>query len=337
MRGRRPGTGAALVTGASGFIGRHLVGSLTGQGRRVLALCRNPRGLTGLEGPLVEVLRADLGDLRSFGGRLEETASVFHLAAARDIIGTSAEEIHRVNVEATLRLASAAAEARVERFVYVSTALVFGPPDGRRLTEGDGPASTSIKEDTYGRTKVLALEALERMAGEGLALVTLYPTVVFGPDHPHRPNRVTDYLRRLLRWGVDVTIGGGRARRDLVYVDDVVRGICLAEREGALGEGYILSGQETSHRELNRMGLSLAGLRPRLRLSIHGGAALAAAKAADRLGRKGPGVGYSTMLQRLTGQRLYSSRKAEGALGYTRTPLDKGLKKTIQFLKGEGP
>jgi nucleoside-diphosphate-sugar epimerase len=328
--------GPALVTGASGFIGRHLVKALVAQGRRVLAFCRNPEGLSGLENPLLEVHRADLEEIVSHADPLREDMTVFHLASVRHTREASPERLHRVNVEATERLALAAAQARVARFVYVSTALVLGPTQGRRLTEADG-LNRTFGEDAYRRSKVLAMERLKRLSENGLPLVTLYPTIVFGPDHLSRPNQVTGYLRRLLRSGVELLVGGGHHKRNLVYLDDVVRGICLAEKVGALGEDYILGGEDISHRELNQMALSLAGLRSRVSLSINANMALAAARAAHRVLGNGAAAAFVTRLERLTKEWRYCSEKAEQGLGYTCTPIRKGLEETIRFLSGGRP
>ena len=75
--------GPALVTGASGFIGRHLVRALLRQNRRVLALCRNPSDLQDLEHPLFRVIHGDLEEPQSYAAPLNDQVTVFHLAAGR--------------------------------------------------------------------------------------------------------------------------------------------------------------------------------------------------------------------------------------------------------------
>jgi nucleoside-diphosphate-sugar epimerase len=131
-----------------------------------------------------------------------------------------------------------------------------------------------------------------------------------------------------------LVVGGGDKRRNLVYVDDVVRGMFLAERYGGLGEEYILGGEEISYRELNRMVLSLAGRKPRLRLSIPVTLARATAKVADRLRGYDRGTGYETALEMLTKEWRSSSQKAENMLGYTRMPLRETIRQTLRFIEG---
>ncbi len=259
--------GPALVTGASGFIGRHLVRTLLRQNRGVLALCRKPHDLQGLEHPLFRVIHGDLEELQSYAAHLNDQVTVFHLAAARNFPGTSPERLHRVNVEACLDLGRVSAKARIAKFVYVSTAMVFGPSSEGHLTEDDGYCRHTLKS-IYIQSRLQVLVQMNKLLESGLPLVTVCPTIVFGPDHSTHPNRVTSHLRRLLGSRLDLVVGGGHRRRNLVYVDDVVRGILLAERSGGLGEEYILGGEEISHREFNRTVLSLAGRKPHLRLSI---------------------------------------------------------------------
>ncbi|MCH7921669.1 MAG: NAD-dependent epimerase/dehydratase family protein [Nitrospinae bacterium] len=325
--------GPALVTGASGFIGRHLVRALLRQNRRVLALCRSLRDLQGLEHPLFRVIHGDLEEPQSYAAHLNDQVTVFHLAATRNSPGTSPERLHRINVEACLDLGRVSVKARIAKFVYVSTATVFGPSKVGSVTEDDGYCRHTLKS-IYLRSKVRALVQMGKLLESGLPLVTVCPTIVFGPDHPTHPNRVTSYLRRLLRSRLDLVVGGGHRRRNLVYVDDAVRGMLLAERSGGLGEEYILGGEEISHRELNRTVLSLAGRKPRLRLSIPVTLARATAKVADRLRGYDRGTGYETALEMLTKEWEFSSQKAENMLGYTPMPLRDTIRQTLRFVEG---
>lgn len=121
------------------------------------------------------------------------------------------------------------------RFVHVSTALIHGPSGGGGVPLG-----------TYAETKARAAREVRRLAAEGLPAVTVCPTIVFGPDHPSHPNRVTSEIRRLLRQRVVRVVAGGRQARNLVHVDDVVRGLLAAELRGTVGEEYLLGGEEVA-------------------------------------------------------------------------------------------
>lgn len=319
-------TDATLVTGASGFLGRPLVRALLNEGRPVLAFCRNASALSDLRHPALRVVSGNLRDSSSWRPLLRETSSVFHLAAARNLASTRARDMKEVNVTATVDLARRAGEAGVSRFVNVASALMYGPSDGAARTEADG----IVPERTlgaYARSRAVAALALGPLA------VTVCPAVVFGPDHPSHPNRVTAEVRRLLRRRRALLIDGGRMPRNLVYVDDVVRGLLAAERRGVPGEAYILGGEEVSHRELAQLVFAQAGIRGRL-LSMPVWMTSAMTVVADGLRRSDPGCGYATGLQILLRAWRFDSGKARRDLGYEARPFAEGLARTIDWLQG---
>jgi nucleoside-diphosphate-sugar epimerase len=223
--------------------------------------------------------------------------------------------MEEVNVRATAELARRSLEAGVGRFVHVSTALIHGA------------------FGAYMESKARAVEEIRRLAVEGLPAVIVSPAIVFGPDHPSHPNRVTSEIRRLLRQRVVRVVAGGRQARNLVYVDDVVRGLLAAEQRGAVGEEYLLGGEDIATRDFGRLVLSLAGLRPLATLSLPAGAALAMARIADRLRKSDPGSGYATAVQVLLREWRFSSDRARRDLEYRPLPLAEGLARTIDWLR----
>jgi nucleoside-diphosphate-sugar epimerase len=314
-----------LVTGASGFLGRPLVGALLDAGRQVVALSRDPAPLSGLRHPALQIASGDLRDPASYSPWLASGVSVFHLAAARGHPHRphrGGREMEEINVGATAELARRSLEAGVKRFVHVSTALIHGPSDGE-----------NAPLNRYVETKARAVREVRRLAALGLAAVVVCPAIVFGPDHPSHPNRVTSEIRRLLSQRVVGVVAGGRQARNLVYVDDVVRGLLAAERCGAVGEEYLLGGEESSPRDFGRLVLSLAGLRPLATLSLPAGPALALARLADRWRKSDPGSGYTTAVQVLLREWRFSSERARRDLEYRPRPLVEGLAHTIAWLR----
>jgi dihydroflavonol-4-reductase len=301
-----------------------------------VALCRQPDDLANLRHPALRVAAGDLRDRRSYAALLPRGGSVFHLASMRNHPRARVREMEEVNVEATLALARQAGESGVARFVQVATALIYGPAmEGRARTEEDGLEDAFTA--AYARTKAEAVRGIRALARQGLPAVTVCPSIVFGPDHPSHPNRITAEIRRLLNGGPPVWVGGGRQARNLVFVEDVIRGLVAAEERGAVGEEYLLGGEEVSPRELGRRVRSLAPARgvatSGMALSLPAGFALAAAGIADRLRGSDPGGGYAAAVQVLLREWRFSSAKAERDLGYRPLPFLEGLARTIDWLR----
>lgn len=317
----------ALVTGASGFLGRHLVRALLAAGRPVVALCRSPEALTGLNHPALRIVSGDLREPASYASWLAAGASVFHLAAVRNHPRARVHEMEEVNVRGTAELARRSLEAGVGRFVQVSTALVHGPSDG---PSGGTPLGA------YAESKARADGEIRRLAAKGLPAVIVCPAIVFGPDHPSHSNRITSEIRRLLRQRVIRVVAGGRQVRNLVYVDDVVRGLLAADAAEAVGEEYVLGGEEIAPRDFGRMVLALAGLRPAATLSLPAGPALALARIADQLRGSDTGSGYAMAVQILLREWRFSSDRAARDLEYRSLSVAEGLARTIEWLRASG-
>jgi len=296
----------------------------------VAALCRGPEALADLQHPNLRIIPGDLREPASYTPLLIPGGSVFHLAGLRNQPHVRVREMEEVNVAATLTLAAQAGEQGVARFVHVATALIYGSAqDGRDRTEQD---DLDLSSSAYVRSKAEAVRGIRELAREGLPAVTVCPTIVFGPDHPGHPNRVTSEIRRLLKGGPGLWLAGGMQSRDLVFVDDVVRGMLAAEDRGALGEEYLLGGEDVTPRELTRQVQELAGRRQDLALSLPPGPTRAAALIVDRLRRLDRGSGYAAAVETLLREWRFSSAKARRDLGYQPLSLTEGLVRTLEDL-----
>ncbi|HSH45705.1 MAG TPA: NAD-dependent epimerase/dehydratase family protein [Longimicrobiales bacterium] len=249
-----------LVTGATGFIGGHLVGHLLRDGHQVVALVRDPDRARQLESAGVELVRGDILDRDSLRDPMRGVDGVYHLAAWYRLGARHRERAHALNVDGTRNVLEAAGEAGVPRILYTSTLAVYGDTGGKLVHEGyrmDGPWLSE-----YDRTKWLAhYEVAVPMAEAGLPLVIAQPGLVYGPgDHSSVGTVLRDYLRR--RLPVIPEQGGCWA-----FVEDTARGLIQAMENGRTGRSYHLAGEAKMWKEVLGMAEEITGIRaPRFTL-----------------------------------------------------------------------
>ncbi|MEH3118643.1 MAG: NAD-dependent epimerase/dehydratase family protein [Methylorubrum populi] len=201
------------LTGATGFIGRHLLRALTERGDRVRVLLRRPVALPeGASGAVV----GDLARPMNMAAALTGVDAVVHSAGlAHAMSGAPEDDFRSSNTEATRRLADAAQRARVGRFVFLSSIRAqAGPSAPAPLCESDAPAPT----DAYGRSKLAAEEAL---AEAGLDWVALRPVLVYGAGV--KGNMAA--LLRLARTPYPLPLASLTGRRSLVSVESLAAAV----------------------------------------------------------------------------------------------------------------
>ena len=216
-----------VLTGATGFIGRHLVDALIQAGCQPVLLERSHKEnsfLSGL-GDQVRVVQADLKNNDQIGSVLSQESPdiIFHLAGTRGRNRISAAlECAELNIGATVRLLEAAAHAEVQRIVIVGSADEYGDQSGRLHEELPlRPASL------YGISKAAATRFAQAMHNSnGCPVIIVRPFSVYGPGQP-RDMFVAEAVDSAVR-NVAFSMSNGEQRRDLIFVDDVVRGLIAA-------------------------------------------------------------------------------------------------------------
>ena len=291
------------VTGASGFIGSHVVRELRERGADV----RDEF--------------VDLGDRPGLERAVKGCDAVFHVAALYSF-DEPAPELERVNVEGTRNVLAACAARGVRRLVHTSSAGTCGPVAGRQATEDDSPPSWELSVP-YKRTKLAAERLVLEAARAGLDAVVVNPTTPVG-EGDARPTPTGRMIR-------GAALGRYRAFLDLglnvVDVRDVARGHVLALEQGRVGERYILGGADLTLEELFAAICALADRpRPRLRVPY-------------ALVRAGALVGainrHEARLARLPA--YFSSAKAARELGYRPGPVEPALARAVEeVLSGGG-
>jgi nucleoside-diphosphate-sugar epimerase len=166
-----------LITGATGKVGSRLARRLVWQGHHVKALVRDPARSAALLGDRMEIVAGDLLEPDSLAAAVQGVAAVVHCAAF--FRGATPEQAHAVNERGTRHLASAARDAGVGRFVFLSTGLTYGP-NGGRLADEDHACNPV---DAYPLSKLAAERMLLGMDGLDVRILRL--PFVYGDGDPH--------------------------------------------------------------------------------------------------------------------------------------------------------
>ncbi len=258
----------ALVTGATGLIGRHVVDVLLAQGVNVRVLARASSDLTFLKALPVEIVVGKANDRTKLRTAVHKTDLVFHIAGyltANAPFGTDSNSgdaewplYQAINVDFTASLLDASIEAGVGRFLYVSSSSVYSL-DAPVPT----PEDAALKPlSLYGRSKLLAEEKVQQAQAHGLAAAIIRPPVTYGPGDRY----FTPLALRLARLPVLPLVNGGRTLMDLVFVQDVANLLWRASQSPqANGRIYNAGpGYKTSLLDLVNAHRQLTGSGPRI-------------------------------------------------------------------------
>jgi nucleoside-diphosphate-sugar epimerase len=299
----------AVVTGATGGIGRTLVPLLASLGLDVVASGRDPEAGRALEGPRVRFLPLDLvrDDIAPL---VADARIVLHLAARSSPWGPPAS-FHADNVVATSRLVEAAARAGAERFVHASTPAIFSERRHRLdLRNHDSPAARPA--NAYARTKLESERIVLRE--RRMATIVLRPSAVLGPDD----KAILPRLMRVIARGVLPVGNGGIALFHPTDVRDAARAFAAAALGTASGAANV-AGREPigivamATALAERLGITLRIMRvPEPALHALAAAAELAGKAA---GREPPLTRYS--VASLSWSRSFDLGETEALLGWS--------------------
>ncbi len=322
-----------FVTGGTGFLGHHLVPSLCRAGYSLRILTRHPEAAPWLKLlPNVEVVRGDLLDKPLLEQHLTGCHAVIHAASLFSMWG-DAGDFSATNVQGTENIVQAAINAKIEKFVYVSTVAVIGQPTPNLIVDEQHPPRPA---DRYQQSKLQAEQLILRCYQEqNFPALIVRPGAFYGPGGNYAFNRLffTDPLR-----GLVMQMDGGDYIIFPTFISDAAVGIVLALEKGRAGEIYNLCGECLSHKAAFNIILRQAGIwRPRLNLPGWLGINFAR---------------FLTLVASITriepfypiGLRSYvfhdwhvSSEKAKRELGFQPTPFEEGSRRTLAWYHAGRP
>jgi len=255
----------ALVTGAGGFIGSHLVEHLVDQGYRVRAMVRyNSQNRWGwldtLPKKIIEQVEVYAGDVRD-SAFVRETVTdcniVFHLAALIGIPYSyhAPSSYIETNISGTLNILQACSEREIDRLVHTSTSETYGTAQYVPIDE----SHPLVGQSPYSATKIAADKLVESFNRSfGLPATTIRPFNTFGPRQSARAV-IPTIICQALSGAAEIRLGSLSPIRDLTFVKDTVRGfLAAAISEGAIGKVINLgNGRGISIGDLTKMILKI--------------------------------------------------------------------------------
>ncbi len=248
-----------MITGATGLIGSRLAWILANRGRHVHALCRSEKKAEALLNPFIKVFYGDIDDLRVVTEALEGCEQLYHLAAYTGVWHRNKDHYLKINVEATRDLLDCAAKAGVRKVVVASTAGVFGPSSGEPLNE-ESP-KPEFYFTYYEESKARMEEMISEFHPDGMEVVIVNPTRLYGPAPLHKSNSVTKLMVNYIKGRWRFLPGSGRSTGNYAFLHDVVEGMVLAMQMGKDHQRYILGGENMDYRDLFKRIGAVAGTR----------------------------------------------------------------------------
>lgn len=315
------------LTGATGFVGRHVAQLLVKRGHRVRCLVRKNSDRKFLErlGGRVEFVPGDVLEPKTLRLFCKGADWVINLAGHRDFWAPTRQFYFDLNLHGAENVMRAALHAKVEKAVQVSTPLAFGVPSYMPFDE-DTPAGP--QQSDYARSKYLADCAAWRMhLEEGLPLTIVYLAAVIGAGDP----RPTMEVRHFAEGRIPVLVGADTTFTYVHVRDAALAIVRAAEKPESVGERYLVGRERATTREYFQIISDLTGV-PVPKVNLPESVVFPLARlltAVSRWTGQRPPVPEDLIRTSAAGSLLFDGRKAERELGIRYTPLRTALAEAV--------
>ena len=228
-----------LLTGATGFIGKHLVRALVEQGRDVRCLVRKTSDTQYLRSLGVELFYGDLLDKDSLKDIAKDVDIVYHIAG--EIYSNRNRDFYSVNFDGTRNLVEECLPEEIEKFVFLSSIAAVGPNREHGILLNEQSPCRPL--DPYGKSKLqaeqLLIQSLEKY---------VFPVVIIRAPTVYGPLGKSIILKKIvekIHTGHFITLGNGNNVRSMCYIDNLIQGLMAAERSNrSRGEVYFISDEK---------------------------------------------------------------------------------------------
>lgn len=317
-----------FITGATGFIGTHVVRRLAQTQHKMFCLARKTSDVTHLKELGATIIPGDVNDKNSILEGMRDCDWVVNLANLYSFWEPDRKIYTKVNIEGTRNVMECALEKGISKVVHISTAGIYGKPADCPFTEDSTVGPVQFSE--YFRTKyegdLIAWELYEK---KKLPLVMVYPGAVLGPGDPKATGK---YIKDLMDRKLPATVFNDSIMT-FVHVRDVAETIVRAtEKENNIGEKYLVGKYQLTFGEINQMVSEISGV-PLPKISLPSFLVMVNAKLLTFLAnliKKPPIWGMSVDQMRVMKESFrFDGSKAERKLGITYTPIRIALEEAI--------
>ncbi len=322
-----------LITGATGFLGSHILRQLLAAGYAARVLYRSEQKLRALADLRFEAVQGDLDDIDALERACAGCELLFHVAAKADYWkDDDRAALWRINVAGTRNLLAAAQAAAVRRVIFTSSASAIGIRPGRALADETDTFNLPPERFYYAYTKYEAEAVVAEFVAQGLDVVTLNPTVIIGPGDLNAISGSFILEMARYQWLTPMSSGG----LAVIDVRDVARAHLAAIARGQRGERYILNTANLSYREWFRLLAAACAVRPPL-FSMPDWLLEPTARFIEGLRALGLQTPMDANQTRLGGAHVYfDSGKARRALGPPQVDIETSLRDTYVWYQQEG-
>ena len=348
--------GTTLVTGASGFLGSHVVRQLVARGENVRVLLRPSSSNRAIADLPLEYVTGDLRDAASLARAMDGVRHVYHVAADYRLWARNPRDIYESNVDGTRRLFEVAAQNNVQLLIYTSTVATIavdrhGTGDSE-ITRSASSATADLSTRTnrappneftdakldemighYKRSKWQAEKEALNAAKAGLPVIVAMPTTPVGPwDWKPTPTGkiIVDFLNGKMPGYVETGL-------NFVGVEDCAAGHLLIAERGKIGERYLLGTENLTLKQLLDTLAQITGL-PAPKLKIPHGLALTAAYAETALSRllgREPQIPVEGV--RIAQHMMFvDASRARRELNFQPLPVAAALERAVRWYEGNG-
>ncbi len=324
-----------LVTGASGFIGGHLVKKLVERGIDVKILIRPTSNISHLGDLKLEKAYGDITDYDSVLKAMDGVEQVYHVAALYKTWQPDSRNFYRINVLGTVNVMKAVLQKGIEKVVYTSTVGAVGIVENEgEVCDEDCLWNLGFTGDHYMISKFQAeMEVIKMVCKDNLPAIIVNPSAPVGPaDWKPTPTGqlIVQYLKKRIPAYVDTSLS-------FVDVRDVAEGHILAMEKGKIGERYILTDENLSMKELFGKLYKITGIKPP-KLKTPYGVNYAFASFLEFIASiTGVEPPLARSYVRVTKGRLaYDNRKSREELGLSYGSVYKALEDAVKWYKENG-